>query len=126
MNGGIGKSFAIVLMAGCLCACGSVNGEIFVDGEAGNDGGDRYQRLVDSILADGQLTRAETEQAIEAEMSCYEEHGLIGDYGYDLDLYPWILFGSYGMSEDNPGAEAGNDSAISKAMGACNAIFFTR
>lgn len=117
-----------MLLSGCGASSG---GDEFID--AGDGGGaDRYQRLVDAVLADGKLTRPETEQAIEAQIACYVDHGLAGEYGYDLDIYPWIIGGDYGLAMDNPNLETDNqatgerplaDTALGKALAACDSIF---
>lgn len=95
-------------------------------------GADRYQRLVDAVLADGKLTRSETEQAIESQMDCYEEHGLAGEYGYDLDVYPWTINGDFGLSRSNPhyrlyspqDPDASKlDPYLGQAMAICDAVF---
>lgn len=113
-----------MLLSGCGASSG---GDEFID--AGDGGSaDRYQRLVDAVLADGKLTRPETEQAIEAQIACYVDHGLAGEYGYDLDIYPWIIGGAYGLAMDNPNNQATGerplaDTALGKALAACDSIF---
>lgn len=128
-----GISMMVVAMAATalMMGCGAPTdgSERFVDGGRSNAGS--YQEFVDSVMADGQLTRMETEQAIEAQISCYEDHGLAGDYGYNLDLYPWVFGGSTQVSLDNPellAAKAqGDDKAegriLSRGMGVCRSIF---
>ncbi|NEG78635.1 hypothetical protein [Bifidobacterium avesanii] len=58
-----------------------------------------YDDLADKILADDEVSRAETEQAIRAKAQCMQENGLSGTISYDLDVYPWTHGGSYGPSE---------------------------
>lgn len=80
---------------------GGNGGEQFLD--AGIASWSSDDDLVNQILADGKVSRAETIQAIEAQFACYEKHGLAGEYGYNLDVEPWTLPGTYiGFSKDNP------------------------
>ncbi|NEG78636.1 hypothetical protein [Bifidobacterium avesanii] len=48
-----------------------------------------YEDLVAQILADGKVSHAETEQAINALGQCLNETGLSGTLTYNLDTYPW-------------------------------------
>ena len=73
--------------------------ERFVDGDESE--GNAHQTLVRGILADGVVTRAETEQAMEGLVRCEVENGLTVRYAYDLDEYPWIK-GENGIAYDSP------------------------
>lgn len=90
---------ALAIAASCV-ACGSVRAEErFIEGEESN--GNAHQALVDRILADGVVTRAETEQAMEGLVRCEVENGLNVTYAYNLDEYPWIK-GENGIAYDSP------------------------
>lgn len=78
----------VVILLNVLGGCSSSNAEQFVD--ARQYGSSQYQQIADEIMADGKVTRSEAEQAIEANVSCYEEQNLAGIYAYDLDEYYWF------------------------------------
>lgn len=87
----------------CMAALGSCSGqkESFV--ESGDTvTGSSYEQLATAILADGTVTRAEAEQSINALAQCYEEGGLAGEYGYDLDEEPWYQGSSLALSKSHP------------------------
>lgn len=85
------------LIAGCLdpilllSACtaeSSGDAEVFEQGKKIAQWSS-YKDLVAQILADGKVSHAETEQAIDALGQCLNETGLSGTLTYDLDTYPW-------------------------------------
>lgn len=84
-----------------LTGCGTSNyDEQFLDNAVVSWSSDTD--LINQILADGKVSRAETVQAIEAKYQCYERNGLAGKYSYDLDLYPWVWDEYTHVSKDNP------------------------
>lgn len=92
------------LIACLLMGCSSqtnVAQEQFEDSQIGQ--WSSYDDLVDKILADNSVSRAETEQAINAFAQCLSEHYITGVFTYDLDLYPWIDGGHQGLSDSAPG-----------------------
>lgn len=127
------KTVVAFSVVATLSACSSVqSNDQFVDGNVAD--GNSYQSLVNAILADDEVTKAEAEQAIEENIDCYEKQQLSGDYGYNLDLYHWIYWGSFGLAKSHPkyriysnSAEdieaARKDDSLAKALTQCNTIF---
>ncbi|KAB8295429.1 hypothetical protein [Bifidobacterium avesanii] len=98
------RPFAAVLAIFMLGGCGSApneHNEQFVDGTAQSGG--QWQAVADAITADGEVTRAETEQAIASYHQCLAQNHFSGNYRYDLDTYFWVNGGSYGLDADAPG-----------------------
>lgn len=98
---------AIAATVFAMCAaCGmpnqSASNERFVDGDIASANGN-WQAIADAIMADGKVTRAETEQAIESYYQCMDENGFSGSYAIDLDIYYWVDGGSWGLDPDVPG-----------------------
>lgn len=94
------RIFAVLVAMASCAACGSVHSEErFIEGIESE--GNAHQTLVRGILADGVVTRAETEQAMEGLARCLVDNGLAVRYAYDLDEYPWVLI-EKGIARDSP------------------------
>lgn len=83
----VGCLAPILLLSGCA-GPPSGNAEVFEEGTQVEQWSS-YEDLVAQILADGKVSRAETEQALNALGQCLGEAGLAGEITYDLDTYPW-------------------------------------
>ncbi|NMM99768.1 hypothetical protein G1C96_0346 [Bifidobacterium sp. DSM 109958] len=90
---------ALILVLG---ACGSAPEARERFEEAPASSGDRWRDAADAIMADGRVTRAETEQAFASYAQCMEEQGFYGDWSIDLDIYYWGKM-SYGLDPETPG-----------------------
>lgn len=103
------ESLIATLLCCTLAACGATGGsgtgERFVDSDAAASADD-WQAMADAIMADGTVTRAETEQAIASHNQCLAQHHFSGSTGVDLDIYFWSKWGSYGLDPDAPGYPA--------------------
>ena len=95
----------ILLSAVLLGGCGdsSAGNEEFVDSGEAVSSFDSYQDLVDKIIADETVTRAESEQAVDQYVKCLTENYITGEITVDYDLDPWTTGGSYTLSSTAPG-----------------------
>ncbi|NMM94226.1 hypothetical protein [Bifidobacterium oedipodis] len=78
-----------------LCSCAGPS-ERFVDAEQ-SVSGNQYEQLASAVLLDDAVSRAEAEQVLDAITQCLSQGGLTGEYGNNLDEYPWWQ-GNYGLS----------------------------
>lgn len=90
---------ALILLTG---ACGQTPAaqERFEDATASSVS--RWRDTADAIMADGRITRAETEQAFSSYVQCMEEQGFVGEWSIDLDTHYWGQM-TYGLNPQTRG-----------------------